>query len=251
MSQQGLDAVNIDRSAIRLTDAILGFDAQELGDALKAIASEIEIRHIAYLPFASNKTCEPSLATAIATYSPAWRTHYFLNDYLRIDPVVAHGRNALLPFDWETLPRRDPAVEAFFVDAARHGVGRNGLSIPVRDRDARALVSFTSDHEPTEWNRYKLRNMASLQKLSRLIHEAANRGADLPSAPARLSRREEACLTWAARGRTHEEIADVLEIGSSSVKAHLDVARHKLRCMNLTHAIAVAIATGVISPPPP
>jgi LuxR family transcriptional regulator, quorum-sensing system regulator RaiR len=248
MPQRGQDAVNIDRSAIRLTDAILGYDARELGDALKAIASEIDIRHIAYLPFASNKNCEPSLATAVVTYSTAWRTHYFLNDYLHIDPVVAHGRNALLPFDWKTLSRDGPAVAAFFADAARHGVGRNGLSIPVRCDGARALVSFTSDHEATEWNRYKLRSMASLQKLSLLIHAAANRNPNLPSAPARLSRREEACLTWAARGKTQDEIADVLEIGSSSVKVHLDVARHKLHCMNLTHAIAVAIATGVISP---
>jgi DNA-binding CsgD family transcriptional regulator len=248
MPQQELNAVNIERSAIRLTDVIHGHDTQELGDALKAIASEIEIRHIAYLPFESNKTGEPSLATAIATYSTAWRTHYFLNDYLRIDPVVARGRTALLPFDWEMLPRDHPAVDAFFADAERHGVGRNGLSIPVRDGGARALVSFTSDHRTAEWHGYKLRNMASLQKLSLLIHAAANRNRELPTPPARLSRREEACLTWAARGKTQEEIADVLEMGPGSVKAHLDVARHKLRCMNLTHAIAVAIATGVISP---
>jgi len=32
------------------------------------------------------------------------------------------------------------------------------------------------------------------------------------------------------------------------VKAHLDTARHNLHCMNLTQAIAVAVATGVIPP---
>jgi DNA-binding CsgD family transcriptional regulator len=30
------------------------------------------------------------------------------------------------------------------------------------------------------------------------------------------------------------------------VKTYLDTARHKLSCINLTHAVAVAIATGVI-----
>ena len=59
-------------------------------------------------------------------------------------------------------------------------------------------------------------------------------------------RHEEQCLIWAARGKTAEEIADVLNLAFNSVTAHLDTARHKLHCMNLAHAIAVAVATGVI-----
>jgi DNA-binding CsgD family transcriptional regulator len=35
-------------------------------------------------------------------------------------------------------------------------------------------------------------------------------------------------------------------VAFGSVKTHLDGARHKLRCMNLTQAAAVALATGVI-----
>ncbi len=249
MPQRGPDAVNIDRSAIRLTDAILGFDAQDLGDALEAIASEIGIRHIAYVRFASDKECDSCLSTAVATYSRAWQTRYFVSGYVHSDPVVAHGRKALLPFDWETLGPDDPAILAFFADSIRHGVGRNGLSVPVRTgRGGQALVSFSSDHEKPEWDRFKLGNMIGLQKLAVLIDSAANRNSNLPPDPIRLSQREGQCLTWAARGKTHKEIAHLLDIGFSSVKVHLDVARHKLHCMNLTHAIAVAVATGVIPP---
>ena len=61
-----------------------------------------------------------------------------------------------------------------------------------------------------------------------------------------LSRREEQCLIWAARGKTYHEIAEILELTFGSVKTHLDTARHKLHCLNLTHAAAFAIATGVI-----
>ena len=38
----------------------------------------------------------------------------------------------------------------------------------------------------------------------------------------------------------------VLNLSFASVKTYLDTARHKLSCINLTHAVAVAIATGVI-----
>ena len=238
---------NIDRAAIRLTDTILDCDEQDLSETLSGITSEIGVKHIAYLRFVPDKGCEASLTTAIATYSRGWQTHYFVKDYVHIDPVVAHGRNAVLPFDWDKLPSDDPAALAFFADAAKYGVGRNGLSIPVRNRrNARSLVSFTSDHTKTEWARYKRENMASLQKLSVLIDSAADACSKLPLPAITLSLHEEQCLIWAARGKTVEEIAEVLGLAFNSVKAALDTARHKLHCMNLAHAIAVAVATGVI-----
>ncbi len=248
MSQSPLPTpFNIDRAAIRLTDTILGYDEQDLGETLKAIASEIGVRHIACLRFPLDKGCEASLTTAITTYSRGWQTQYFLKDYVHTDPVVAHGRNALLPFDWEKLASDDPTVLAFFADAAKHGVGRNGLSIPVRNRrGAHTLVSYTSDHTKTEWARLQRQNMATLQKLSILIDSAVDVYSKLPLPAVTLSRREELCLIWAARGKTAQEIAGVLNLTFNSVKTYLDTARHKLHCMTLTQAIAVAVATGVI-----
>lgn len=241
-----MDGVNIDRSAMRLTDRILGDGEQDLRKTLRVIASEIAVRHIAHVRFASRGSREASLATAIATYSRAWQTRYFLEDYVHIDPVIARGRNALLPFDWETLASDDPIVRAFFTDAAKHGVGRNGFSIPVRNRTGeRSLVSFTSDHSRTEWDRYKRTNIIKLQRLSTLIDSAANVDAKRPF-PVILSKGEEECLVWAAKGKTSREIAEVMSLGFGSVNARLDTARSKLHCMNLSHAIAVAVATGVI-----
>ena len=204
------EAANIGRSASRLTDTILGYNEQDLGETLRAIAWETGLRHVAYLRFAMNKGCDASLPTAISTYSRAWQTRYFLNGYVHIDPVIVHGRNALLPFDWDRLASDDPAVLAFLDDAAKHGVGRNGLSIPVRNRrGAQSLVSSTSDHSKAEWARYKRASMVTLQRLSSLIDSAADVHAKLPLPAATLSRREAECLIWAAKGKTPEEISEV------------------------------------------
>ena len=163
------------------------------------------------------------------------------------DPVISYGRQAVQPFDWGNLPLDDPTTKAFFADALNHSVGRNGLSIPLRNRrGAYAVVSFTSDFEKDEWESYKTSNTRGLQLLSVLIDSAANINFKLPSSPVQLSIREEQCLLWAARGKTYQEIAEILGLAFGSVKTHLDGARHKLRCMNLTHAAAVAFATGVI-----
>ena len=143
----------------------------------KAIAAEIGISHIAYVRFASDKECDACLPTAIATYSRAWQTHYFVSGYVRVDPVIAHGRKALLPFDWEDARRA--TIRPYWRSLPmRRTTASGGMACRRRSGTAaevRALVSFSSDHEKPEWNRYKLRNMVSLQKLAFLIDSAANR----------------------------------------------------------------------------
>ncbi len=94
--------------------------------------------------------------TATVTYSREWTQRYFVKQYVHTDPVVTHGSNAVVPFDWETLANKDPAARAFFDDAANYGVGRNGLSILVRNRGGiYALVSFSGEQSRAEWAQYK------------------------------------------------------------------------------------------------
>lgn len=242
-----MGTITIESAAIRLTDTILGYNEQDLGETLKAIAADVGVSHIAYLRFAPDKSSDASLLSGTSTYSFQWQTRYFLKQYILIDPVLSHGSKAVLPFDWEELPRDDPAVQAFFADAAHYDVGLNGLSIPVRNRrGVYSLVSYTSNHARPEWEDFKRTNMVKLQLISVLIDSAASVNIKLTSPPVKLSKREEQCLIWAARGKTYQDISDILNISFGSVKSYLDTARHKLNCANLTHAVGVAIATGVI-----
>jgi DNA-binding CsgD family transcriptional regulator len=242
-----MQRMTIDSAAIRLTDIILGQDEPDLEQALKAIAANIGVLHIAYVPLSSEKSEDANLLSAVCTYPAEWQARYFKKQYARIDPVIAWGSGAVLPFDWDELPRDDPAVRAFFDDAADHDVGRNGFSIPLRNRKGvRSLISFTSNHSKDDWAEYKLRNIVKLQPMAVLIDSAAGINFKLTPEPVELSKREEECLIWAARGKTYHDIAGILNLSFASVKTYLDTARHKLSCINLTHAVAVAIATGVI-----
>jgi DNA-binding CsgD family transcriptional regulator len=240
-------SITIDSAAIRLTDTILGYNEQDLEETLRAIAADIGVLHIAYLRFAPDKSSDTSLLTGVVTYPFRWQVRYFEKQYVLIDPVITHGSKAVLPFDWEELATEDPVVGAFFADAKAHEVGRNGLSIPVRNRrGAFSLVSFNSNHSREEWIEYKSRNITKLQLMSVLIDSAASINLKLNAPPVKLSKREEQCLIWAARGKTYQDIAEILNLSFGSVKSYLDTARHKLNCINLTHAVAVAVATGVI-----
>jgi DNA-binding CsgD family transcriptional regulator len=243
-----VEPVCVDSCAARLTDTILGYNEKDLRETLKDVAAEIGVAHISIIRFAQDKSADTSVFTAAATYSNEWLARYFLKKYVNIDPALAYGRSATTVFDWEMLRGGcDPSGLAFLDDAAVHGVGPRGLSIPVRSRrGVFSVVSFTSDCSRAEWERYKNDNMAKLQLLAVLIESAANINFKLPPPSVKLSRREEQCLIWAARGKTYQEIGEILDLTFGSVKTHLDSARHKLNCMNLTHTVAVALASGVL-----
>ena len=100
-----------------------------------------------------------------------------------------------------------------------------------------------------DWLEFKGINLGKLHHASALIDLAAMTGSKLPEiSEISLSRREEQCLIWAARGKTYEEIGEITGLSYYSVRSHLDIARHKLHGTNLTNAVAIALAQGVIPP---
>jgi DNA-binding CsgD family transcriptional regulator len=245
-----MESVSLGPAAMKLTHMILGHKTDGLLDVLTQLAPEIGVLHIVYVRISPKKSIEGAVLTSSATtYPKEWQIRYLLKQYFLIDPVMQHGSTADSPFDWEVLAQGDPAIKEFFSDAARHKVGANGLSIPVRNRkNSHAIVSFTNDMPRSDWELFKNLNMDKLQHLSALIDSAAMTSLKLEDAPdVNLSLREEECLIWAARGKTYEDIAEITKLSYYSVRSHLDIARHKLHGANLTHAVAIAIASGVIS----
>jgi DNA-binding CsgD family transcriptional regulator len=239
-------AINIRMATARLTDTILGNHDHDPAETLRTIASEIGLSNIAYIRVSAGKHGDAYSVFSIVTYSRLWQQRYSLKKYLPYDPVISYGQKADEPFDWADLPADDPATNAFWADALNHNVGRNGLSVPLHSRrGVLSVVSFTSDLSKKEWEAYKSSNLNSLKLLAVLIDAVSHVKFKLPAPQVHLSNREEQCLLWAARGKTYQEIATIHGLAFGTVKTHLDTARHKLQCMNLTHAAAVAFATGV------
>jgi DNA-binding CsgD family transcriptional regulator len=56
-----------------------------------------------------------------------------------------------------------------------------------------------------------------------------------------LTPRERDCLSWAARGLTHEQTATELRLSARTVEHHLAVARRKLGAFSTTQAVGIAM----------
>jgi len=63
-----------------------------------------------------------------------------------------------------------------------------------------------------------------------------------------LTDREIEALTWSARGKTSAEIAQIVGLTKTTVDAHLDSARAKLRAVTRIEAAVKAIKGGLIEP---
>ena len=77
--------------------------------------------------------------------------------------------------------------------------------------------------------------------------DASRRAAITGGNPNALSSREIECLSWAACGKTEEEIGLILQRSHETARFHLRNAVLKLNAANRTHAVAIACSRGLIT----
>lgn len=184
------------------------------------------------------------------TYSDAWVRRYIERKYVEIDPVLPSAQASLLPIDWSKIERKSIEVRAFFEEAIAYGVGRQGLTIPIRGTAGeRAFFSVTLDVDDEEWRLFKRERMTLLQTVAHYYHDRvlATHGINFPDI--RLTDRQKQILTWAAAGHGVNEIGKILFLSPHTVQRHLEIIRARLHALNTTHAVARALKFRIIDPP--
>ena len=227
-------------------DAVKYFE--EGSSLLLSATTSYGLKHVAYLGINLPRIGRTTPFYS-ATYTSDWCKHYEHSDYVDVDPVVRLGLTGLLPIDWASFDYSNPKIRRIFGEAGEFGLGRQGLTIPIRGRGTEvALFSVNSDLPDKEWADLKKEQMRDLQLLAHYFHQMVIRveGGQIPHYEALLSRREKECLQWAAAGKTIWETSQILKVSERAVRLYLDIARHKLDCLNKTQAVAKAVALGIV-----
>lgn len=187
---------------------------------------------------------EPYLAV---TYDEAWIQHYKDRDYVSIDPVLNAGLKRMLPTDWSTFDRSSPKLKEFFGEAQEFGVGRQGLTMPIRGTNGEAaMLSITSDETDREWGKLRTNYMRDFQLIANYVHEMVLRVEQVKLTVPRLTRREIECLKWSAEGKTYADIATILGISVGTVQSYMEFSRVKLNTLNTTHTVTRALRLKII-----
>ena len=179
-------------------------------------------------------------------YSTDWQQRYAQEDYLSVDPTVAHGSRSVLPLVWS-----EPVfatARAFWEDARAHGL-RVGWSQPCHDgRGMTGLLTLARSHDPL--SEAELQHTASrMIWLGQAAHEVLSArlmGRAAPQAPIRLTRREAEILRWTADGATSAQVSDKLNITERTVNFHINNVLLKLEAPNKTAGVVKALRLGLI-----
>jgi DNA-binding CsgD family transcriptional regulator len=222
---------------------------EEGSGVLLQAATTYGLKHVAYLGINIPRIGKTTPFYS-ATYTEDWCKHYEHADFVDIDPVVRLGLTGLLPVDWRNFDYARPPIRTMFGEAKEFGLGRQGLTIPIRGRGPEAaLFSINSDLPDTEWDDLKRHSMRDLQLLANYFHQMVIRveGGQIPHYESLLSPREKECLQWAAAGKTIWETSEILNVSERAIRLYLDTARHKLECLNKTQAVGKAVALGIVA----
>jgi DNA-binding CsgD family transcriptional regulator len=187
----------------------------------------------------------------LLTYDQQWVDRYHAQNYFRIDPIVRTGRSGFLPIDWLDVDRSSPEARRFFAEAESYGVGRNGISLPIRGAcGERAIFTGTANATDNEWRARRLVCIRDLQIIGHYVHDRVMHIAGFaPVNPKRSpSAREVQCLQLISRGRTPKRIAADLGISESAVRLYLHSIRQKLNCVTVAQSVGVAVTLNIISP---
>lgn len=224
-------------------------NSEQLADLLLQVVHQYGVKTVAYLGTGTLDRHSPRREPYIAvTYTSEWVDRYRSQDYVRIDPVLRTGLRRLLPIDWDEVGRDDDAlIRQFFGEATECGLGRRGMSFPVHGRGGdRALFSATADLGNREWQWAKRTIFRQFPVIAAHLHDAVLRTVGVERAQPRLSPREVECLLWTSEGKTVWECGMILGLSPHTVQCYLESARHKLGASSNTHAVSIALKSGLL-----
>jgi LuxR family transcriptional regulator, quorum-sensing system regulator BjaR1 len=256
-----------------LDEAIGSIEAATTIDGLKAaMQAAVENYGFAAFNFIDAGKAYEEVPLYFGTSGKRWETEYRDNDFLSVDPYIAKARRYNLPFDWRSIPlpppRRGPkAGAARLMEAAWSQGFREGLVVPYHFRDEvgrhhSTVCVFHWKDAVTDFDRMlglqrhnlHLLVIYFMQRSVELL--AAEKRSDIAMAAAlkrarqgevlRLTDRERDVLSWAGRGKTSSETADILRLSEMTVDTHVRNAIAKLDACNKTQAVAKCVWLGLI-----
>jgi autoinducer binding domain-containing protein len=131
------------------------------------------VRHLSYWSV-SLEDGLPDQVTWIATYDPAYMSHY-MGRYTPVgDPAFEAANAGAGVIDWAEFSKDDKTAQAMHAAAAKHGIGKHGLSLPIKAGDSRlVLFSVNCDCSDAQWPAEKARALVIIGPFAHYFHGRA------------------------------------------------------------------------------
>ena len=191
----------------------------------------------------------PDRMTWLSTYDESY-VKIYMRDYTPMkDRAFQVCFQRLLPLDWDDVRNTDESVKHIHDVAEQFGVGRHGISIPIRDSGVGdAMFSINFECEDHHWNEVRQKLVNSIHLFAHYYHMRMKDviAARPFAAEFDLSPREREVLKWAADGKTAWETAQLLGVSERAIRLYTENAMNKLRAKTKTQAVAIAVKNAIL-----
>lgn len=173
-------------------------------------------------------------------YPREWQEKYVKENYLAVDPTVAHGLRSVRPLVWTESANQFSDV--FWQDAQGHGLATGWAQSSFSPQGSVGMLTLARSAD--ELSQAELRqNSMCMSWLVQAVHQSMAQfveAAQPSSRHAPLTAREIEVLRWTADGKTSGEVGQIMNITERTVNFHINNALEKLDANNKTAGVIKA-----------
>ncbi len=165
MSTDELDLANEPKAAFA--------SFEEATRYLEQCCARFNILHLSYW-LLSNVDGTPDQVTWIATYDPAYMSHYMMTYTPLGDPTFEASIAEHVFHDWDEVLGDDKMMQNLLPVATKYGITRYGVSIPLQDGNfGDILFSVNVKSSPDEWTLLRHDLVAKFRPFAHYFHQRA------------------------------------------------------------------------------
>jgi LuxR family quorum sensing-dependent transcriptional regulator len=199
------------------------------------------------IPVPGSTKAQQESNVVLAHWPLGWAKRYFSSGYLFVDPAIRRVTSDISPFLWSELDplcRDDPLATRVMNEAGDFQL-KSGFTVPLITLDGN-VAGFSIAGDRIELPP-RAHGMLSLVATYAFGHALNLRIKKDEAVQAKITKREQEVLQWAAAGKTEWEIGEILNISEHTVDKFFRTARMKLHATNRTQAVAEALRLYLIS----
>ena len=216
---------------------------------LRGARDEFGVLNLSYW-FLGTSNRLPDKMTWLSTYDERYMTIYMRDMSPQSDPAFDICFRRLLPVDWAEVRTTNDEVNPMHSIAESFGVGRHGVSIPIREPGVGdAMFSVNFECEDRHWPEVRRGLVSRLHIFAHYYHLRMKKviAAQPVTSDFDLSPREREVLRWAADGKTAWETAQLLGVSERAIRLYTENAITKLRAKTKTQAVAIAVRNNALN----
>lgn len=186
----------------------------------------------------------------IENFPDDWMKYYFENSFDKIDPVPAYAVHQAAAFEWSEIPKK-VNLEKKQIKCLNLGIEaglHNGIGVALRGPNSQVAGISLASSEKKDACHFQADLITAYCNHFYIAYKRLHEKKPLNPKNIVLTNMEREVLTWAATGKSDQEIADVLGVSQHTVNTHLRSVYKKTDANCRMLAVVRAMTLGLITP---